>query len=220
MYGSGWLLTGLTALTQTPRLLLLACQAEREPGLAWYAARKRGGEQLLQSHPKLDWLVVRPPAVYGPGDKEMLPVFKAMSRGIAPVPGQIPARISLIHVNDLVTALITCLETPATRHQVLTLCDGQENGYDWRDMANLASTVWGRTVRLWQVPARLLDWVARINVYSARLTGRAPMLTPPKLRELRHPSWVVDNRAITEMTSWQPTIDLKKGLEILYKAEI
>ena len=41
------------------------------------------------------------------------------------------------------------------------------------------------------------------------------MLTPPKLRELRHPDWVVDNHAITETTGWQPSIDLQKGLEML-----
>ena len=136
------------------------------------------------------------------------------------MPGKTTARISLIHVNDLVAALITCLETAATRHRTLTLCDGRENGYNWRDVADLAGAEWGRTVRLWQLPARLLDLVAQINVYSARLTGRAPMLTPAKLRELRHPNWVVDNKAITEMTSWQPTIDLQKGLEMLHKAEI
>lgn len=220
IHGTRKLLEIVAALPQPPRLLLLSSLAAREPELSWYAASKRGGEALLQAHPEIDWLILRPPAVYGPGDKEMLPVFQAMSRGIAPVPGAITARISLIHVNDLVCALITCLETAATRHRTLTVCDGQENGYNWRDIANLASAEWGRTVRLWQVPARLLDWVAQINVASARLTGRAPMLTPPKLRELRHPNWVVDNNAITEATAWQPTIDLKKGLELLHKAEI
>ncbi len=218
--GTGRLLAAIETLSKQPRLLLLSSLTAREAELSWYARSKHRSEELLQCHSGINWLVLRPPAVYGPGDKEMLPVFQAMSRGIAPVPGKTTARISLIHVNDLVTAVIACLETDATRHQTLTLCDGRENGYNWRDMADVASIVWGRKVRLWQVPPGLLDSVAWINVQSARLTGRAPMLTPPKLRELRHSDWVVDNKAIAEVTSWQPEIGLQKGLEMLRKAEI
>ena len=96
----------MEAMPQPPRLLLLSSLAAREPELSWYAASKRGGEELLKTHTGLDWIVLRPPAVYGPGDKEMLPVFRAMSRGIAPVPGETTSRISLVHVNDLVMAVI------------------------------------------------------------------------------------------------------------------
>jgi nucleoside-diphosphate-sugar epimerase len=149
----------------------------------------------------------------------MLPVFRAMAQGIAPVPGAAGARISLIHVSDLVAAIITCLQTGTTSHRTLTLCDGKPGGYDWREMADLVAAVWGRKVRLWQIPRWLLDGVAWLNVHSAGLTGRAPMLTPAKLRELRHMDWVVDNAAITAATGWTPRIDLRRGLELLRKAE-
>jgi nucleoside-diphosphate-sugar epimerase len=193
--------------------------AAREAGLSWYAASKRAGEVLLDQYPALDWVVVRPPAVYGPGDTEMLPLFRAMARGIAPVPGAVTARTSLIHVSDLVAALVACLGTAAT-HQTHTLCDGQPGGYDWREMADLVAALCGRRVRLWQVPGWLLDGVARVNVRSARWTGRSPMLTPPKLRELRHPDWVVDNSGITAATGWVPAINLQSGLRQLFKAEL
>jgi nucleoside-diphosphate-sugar epimerase len=218
--GTDHLLSAITALDTPPRLLLLSSLAAREPRLSWYAASKRAGEALLDSHPGLDWLVLRPPAVYGPGDREMLPVFEAMARGIAPVPGDPAARISLIHVSDLVAAVIACLRSEATRQQTLTACDGKQNGYDWREMADLVGAAWGRKVRLWQVPGWLLDSVAWANLRSARLTGRSPMLTPPKLRELRHRDWVADNTLITASTGWGPLIGLREGLEQLRKAEL
>ncbi len=143
---------------------MLSSLAAREPNLSWYAASKRAGEALLAQRPDLDWVILRPPAVYGPGDREMLPVFQAMARGIAPVPGAATARISLIHVTDLVTAVIACLASGAARGQTLTLCDGKADGYDWRDMADLVAAVWGRKVRLWQVPRWLLDSAAWANV--------------------------------------------------------
>jgi nucleoside-diphosphate-sugar epimerase len=218
--GTRNVLDAINAQPTPPRLLLLSSLAAREPSLSWYAASKRAGESLLDSQPALDWLILRPPAVYGPGDKEMLPVFQAMARGIAPVPGDTKARISLIHVSDLVAAVIACLQCDATRHRTLTLCDGKPNGYDWREMADLVAAVWGRKVRLWQVPRWLLDSLAWANVRSAGLTGRSPMLTPAKLRELRHSNWVTDNELITASTGWEPAIGLRPGLEQLHKAEL
>lgn len=210
--GTAALVDALHRLTSPPRLLLVSSLAAREPRLSWYAGSKRAAETLLERESGLDWVILRPPAVYGPGDREMLPVFRLMSRGIATVPGAPEARLSLIHVDDLVSAMITCLCADGTRHRVLTLCDGKQGGYDWREIARIAGTVWGRRVHTWRVPAWLLDTVAVTNLRLAGITGRAPMLTPAKLRELRHRDWVVDNANITATTGWEPSIGLRRGL--------
>lgn len=218
--GTANLLAAVSSHAPAARLLMLSSLAAREPQLSWYAASKRGGELLLENAPDLDWVILRPPAVYGPGDREMLPVFQWMSRGIALVPGDPGARISLIHVSDLVAAIGACLCSAVCRHQTLTLCDGKPGGYDWRDMATIAEGVWARKIRLWRLPSWLLDSVAQANILGARITGAAPMLTPAKLRELRHPDWVVDNTAITANTAWEPRTGLRLGLQQLRKAEL
>ena len=192
---------------------MLSSLAAREPQLSWYAHSKRDGEKLLEQEPELDWVIVRPPPVYGPGDKEMLPIFQMMARGVATVPGSPAARTSLIHVSDLVTAITACLCSADANHQILPLCDGKADGYNWREMADTAAQVWSRKVRLWCVPPWLLNAVAALNSKMAAITGGAPMLTPPKLRELRHEDWVADNRAITAVTAWGPRIGLREGLE-------
>jgi len=213
--GTAALLKAVTALAHPPRLLLLSSLAAREPELSWYARSKLKAEELLYNNTTLDWVILRPPAVYGPGDREMLPIFQWMARGVAPVPGNPTARISLIHVEDLVTAIIACLESPAARHQILYACDGNSNGYNWSELTNIASSLWARHIRLWQVPPWLLDAAARVNMRLSAITGNAPMLTPSKLRELRHHDWVVDNSAVSASTGWEPEIDLKRGLETL-----
>lgn len=218
--GTAALLAAIKDQPKPPRLLMLSSLAAREPQLSWYAGSKRAAENLLAAEPGLDWIVLRPPAVYGPGDKEMLPIFQLMARGLAFVPGAIDARISLIHVADLVPAIIASLNSPTARHQTLTLCDGKVDGYDWHELAGMAGTTWSRPVRIFRVPHWLLDSIARVNVSLARLSGRAPMLTPPKLRELRHPDWVVDNQEITARTGWAPLISLHEGLEEIRKAEL
>ena len=213
--GTNALLKAVDFLTTSPRLLLLSSLAAREPELSWYAHSKREAEQLLQKSASLDWVILRPPAVYGPGDQEMLPIFQWMARGLVPVPGAPTARLSLIHVEDLVAAIIACLESSTTRHQVLYACDGKPEGYNWLELTAIASALWSRRIRMWQVPAWLLNAAARVNMWLSAVTGSAPMLTPPKLRELRHQDWVVDNAAVSISTGWEPKIDLKHGLDAL-----
>jgi nucleoside-diphosphate-sugar epimerase len=218
--GTENLLRAVAANAPDARLLLLSSLTAREPQLSWYGQSKADSEKLLADYPALDWVVLRPPAVYGPGDKEMLPVFQAMARGLATVPGSPDARASLIHVCDLVEAIIACLRSQQCRAQTLYLHDGQDGGYNWREMADIAGQVWQRRVRLWRVPRWLLDAVAKVNLALARRTGRAPMLTPAKLRELRHPDWTVDNDRISALTGWQPVIKLRQGLELLENSTV
>ncbi len=210
--GTGNLLAALGDAEGSPRLLLVSSLAAREPGLSWYAASKRAAERLLERTGSPDWIILRPPAVYGPGDREMLPVFRLMARGLAPVPGSPRARLSLIHVDDLAAAAVACLRSAASSRRILELGDGAPGGYDWSQLAEAVESVTGRRVRLWPVPAALLDGIARLNLGLSRATGRAAMLTPAKLRELRHPDWVVDNGPISEFTGWRPAVDLRSGL--------
>lgn len=210
--GTAALLQAVTAQADPPLVLLLSSLAAREPQLSWYAQSKREGEKLLEQCTNLQRIIVRPPAVYGPGDQEMKPIFEWMQRGIALVPGSPDARTSLVHVADLVDAIIACLRSDGALQQTFTPCDGKAQGYSWREMAAIGAQHFSRPVRLWQVPHWLLDGVAAAISRIAAVTGKAPMLTPPKLRELRHPDWVVDNEAITLATDWTPKIGLREGL--------
>ena len=212
--GTRNLLEASVARPQGVRLLLVSSLAAREPQLSWYAQSKREGENLVAESGG-DWCILRPPAVYGPGDEEMQSIFDAMRRGIAPVPGSPTARNSLIHVTDLASAMLACLQSREARGKVLYACDGKPNGYDWTELAAIAAEVYRRPVRSLRLPTPLLDAVAAINLALARLTGRAPMLTPGKLRELRFSDWVVDNTEITACTGWTPRVGLRQGLEAL-----
>ncbi|MFV8817809.1 NAD-dependent epimerase/dehydratase family protein [Haliea sp. E17] len=216
--GTARLLAAVQKLETSPRLLFLSSLAAREPQLSWYARSKSEAEALLGEAGDVDWLVLRPPAVYGPGDREMLPLLKLMARGLAPVPGSLDARFSLIHAQDLVRAVADGLAADVAG-QVLTLDDGHAGGYSWPELARIVEQLTGRPVRLLQVPEKLLDLVAGINVRTARLSGRLPMLSPGKLRELRYPDWVVDNAGIGCALGWRPAIGLAEGLAPLLRGD-
>jgi nucleoside-diphosphate-sugar epimerase len=207
------LLQALESQDTPPRLLSLSSLAAREPQLSFYAASKYKGEQaLVKKARRVAWDVLRPPAVYGPGDREMLPLFRAMARGIAPVPGALHARFSLLYVDDLAAAVLAWVRSGIADNGIFTLDDGRVGGYDWRDVAAIVGQVCRRRVRLLRVPAWALDFPAWVNRRASRLFGYAPMLTPEKLRELRHTDWVCDHAALHAATGWQPRILLQEGL--------
>jgi acyl carrier protein len=148
-----------------PRFIYLSSLAAREPGLSAYAASKHGGELAVAENPALsDWQILRPPAVYGPGDRATRSLFQQFARGRCPVPGRGQGRFSLIYVEDLADAVVALL-----RHRIppglYELHDGRPGGYDWSDMAAIAARAVGRPVR----PVRLSAPV--MTSTGSRLSG-------------------------------------------------
>ncbi len=211
--GAKRLVDALKAQPNPPAILAVSSLAAREPALSFYSASKFKLETMLQERASgLRWLALRPPAVYGPGDKELLPLFRVMAKGIAPVPGSADARFSMVFVDDLAAAVLAWLKTEQLSNGIFSIDDGRPGGYNWHDVANTVAGLCQRRVRLLPIPVGLFNIPARMNRLGAKLFGYAPMLTPEKLNELRHPDWVCDSQALTAATGWQPKIQLEEGL--------
>ncbi len=197
-----------------PSFLFLSSLAAREPHLSAYAASKRKGElQLAAEAGALPWVVLRPPAVYGPGDREILPLFRLMDKGIAPLVGDRRSRFSLLYVDDLSGAIQSLLEQTAWKQEVYELHDGTSGGYSWDEVMAVFSRLRARKLMRIYVPLPLLSLTARVNQVVLPLMGKQPMLTLGKMRELKHLNWVCDNRLITARIGWRPKVNLVEGLQ-------
>lgn len=205
------------AATRAPTcrcFLLISSLAAREPQLSDYAHSKRLGEQALAARAgRLVWAAIRPPAVYGPGDREMLPLFQGMARGVAAIPGSGDGRFSMIHVADLASAIVAWLGAKAESGAIYELDDGHA-GYDWDTVLGTAAEVLrdGAPIRRLRMPVPVLRFVAGANRLGARLFGYAPMLTPGKVRELTHADWAADGTAFMQATGWRPRVSFREGL--------
>ncbi len=199
----------------SPQFLLISSLAAREPHLSHYAASKREGEMMLaEKADKLFWTVFRPSAVYGPGDRELLPVFHWMQKGIAPIIGSGNGRFSLLYVEDLAEAIVQWLDRRSDPGCTYELHDGQPGGYFWHDVIDTFMRLrQGRSVVPIKIPPILVKLVSTLNLLAARVLGYAPMLTPGKVRELCHLNWVCDNTALNFATGWTPRILLAEGLQ-------
>jgi nucleoside-diphosphate-sugar epimerase len=211
--GTKNLLCAIAEQKQYPRFLLISSLAARQPELSWYAQSKYLSELQLSYYSQLRWTVFRPTAVYGPGDKELKPIFQAMYRGLLPVAGNIHGRFGLIHVYDLVAAIQAWLVSETPINGIFELDDGTSGGYSYQSLSVLAQQVWGRPVRCIAIPDLLIRNIALLNLWLARLFHYSPMLTPGKVNELQHNDWVCDNvPLISALPSWRPSIHLQDVL--------
>lgn len=197
-----------------PLFVSLSSLAAREPHLSHYAASKLEGEVVLERVAgEMPLTILRPPAVYGPGDREMLPLLlMMMRRGIAPVLGSGEARFSMLYVEDLASAIEQSLVAGDSGRGVFALHDGRVGGYTWSAVVELAAQERGRPVRKLAFPRGLLHGLGVVSHHWARLTGGAPMLTPGKVRELTHADWVCDNDAVSRALNWVPQVQFAEGL--------
>jgi fatty-acyl-CoA synthase len=196
-----------------PRLLHISSLAAREPHLSPYAASKRRGEQVLEvEFADLSWTIFRPPAVYGPGDREIRPLLAWLRRGVLFIPGNPAARLSLLHVSDLAAAVCTWRRCGRDTGRTFTLDDGHPGGYAWEDIQLCGSRLYNRRVFRIPIARSVLHVAAGINAVRRRMTGYRPMLTAGKIRELTHADWVCDCHELRAACGWQPQLDLAAGL--------
>lgn len=173
----------------TPRFVHVSSLSAREPGLSSYGASKRAGEEaVLAEQDALNAVVIRPPAVYGPGDKGTLPLIKELTRPVAAIPGRREARFSLIHGRDLARLIAGALEGPEQGlHEV---SDGKPGGYGWDDLVSAAAAFRGAPIRALFLPRAVPMVVAGAAEALAKLSGRPGMVNRGKVAELYHPDWV------------------------------
>lgn len=184
------------------RLVHVSSLAAREPELSNYSWSKARAETIVRAS-GLDWTIVRPPAVFGPGDTEMLDLFRMARRGVALLP---PAgRMSAIYVDELARLLgALAADRDASIGAVYEPDDGKPGGWSHRSFARAIGRAVGRShVSTLAIPATLLKAGGRLDPLLRR--GRAK-LTPDRARYIAHPDWVVAEGACPPGDLWRPEL--------------
>lgn len=192
-----------------PRIVFVSSLAAREPKLSAYGASKRKAERLVAAS-GLDWTIVRPPAIYGPRDREILELFKLAKRwGVVPMPPK--GRTSLIHVDDLARLLVELVPgSEGVSHKTFEPDDGRPNGWTHKEFAQAIGQAVGRKVWVPHLPEQLLRAVAKIDTTIRR--GRAK-LTPDRVGYMVHRDWVARRSAAVPASLWRPSIPTSEGLQ-------
>jgi 2-alkyl-3-oxoalkanoate reductase len=205
-------LQALTSQGAATPFLLISSLAAGRPELSDYARSKFLGEQVLRESAHPAWTILRPPAVYGPGDTLMLPILKMARRGLIARFGPRNQRLSLLYADDLASAVKAWLAAwPKCAGMTFSIDDGHEGGYDWPGIVHAAG---GSRYRAVGIPSPLLAGIARLNMIVAGMAGYSPLLSPGKVREMTQANWLCDNTAFVQATGWQPRTGLPSGIRL------
>ena len=161
-------------------------------------------------------VILRPPAVYGPRDRDLLEIFRWAKHGIKPVFGSHKKRLSVIYGPEVARAIVEATIAERTKGETYFVAD--PSVYRLSDVLDQLAELFGRrrtlSVRL---PAPLFYSIAGISELVS-LFGTAPaLLNLEKARDLLQPSWVCSPRKLEEHIGFRNQVSIRDGLESTIK---
>ena len=181
--------------------------------VSFYGKSKRIGEDLvLRAASRLPVTIIRPPVVYGPGDREVLRLFRLVKHHVVPMPGPVRAKLSVVFVEDLCRAIQDALERDHPSGSVFFVEDGV--AWTWASLGEAVAGALAVRARRIRLPAWTFSLASRANVAKRRLRRHPVLLTPDRIAEIRHANWLCSSRAIRERLSWEPRTPFTEGARL------
>jgi len=154
--------------------------------------------------------IIRPPAVYGPRDKDIYAFFQSVDGHFIPLSGFDRKVLSFVHVYDLVDGIIAAAENPKAAGQIYFISN--EEIYDWEQFGKLAGKIFGKWTLRIRIPHFVLYTVAAISESIARLQDRAALINIEKARDGVQANWLCSsNKARTEL-GFRTKLSLENGI--------
>ncbi len=175
-----------------------------------YGKSKLAAEEEVRHRVRTDFVILRPPAVYGPRDREFLRLFRSVKTHVRPGGNAARQPLSLVYVKDLAEVAVDCLTHPAATRGTYFVAspDVVTLGQMAAEIAALLDT--------WTLPAPLptpVLWAMCVaQEMVSRLTHRASVLSLQKFPELKAPGWVCDARRLRDELGCVCATSLRAGL--------
>jgi nucleoside-diphosphate-sugar epimerase len=187
-------------------------EEEKPKPVSWYGESKLESEREVLGYAKtFPVTILRPSAVYGPGDRETLLLFRMIKRGCLFAPGRLTRRFSLIHVDDLVAAIIGASQRDIASGEIFFL--SRSEVYSWEEIGRSIARALNKRYRQIRFPQWLAETAGMAGDLWAHLVGRPATINSQKVRELLEPSWICDSSKARASLGFCPAIDLETGIE-------
>ncbi|RDC55844.1 NAD(P)-dependent oxidoreductase [Pedobacter chinensis] len=175
-----------------------------------YGKSKALAETYLKNINNLPLLVFRPTAIYGPREREILMVIKAINRGFEVYMGDKEQKLSFVYVKDLAQIMISSLKSELI-HRTYNVSDG--NVYGRSSFSDNARAIMRKKTFKVKVPLQLIKGVAWSLEKAYKLIGKMPTLNIDKVNELTGVNWSCDIKNIKNDLGFSPRYQLQQGLE-------
>jgi nucleoside-diphosphate-sugar epimerase len=190
---------------------------ENEPPapITWYGKSKLIAEQKMREFSdKIPVTIIRPPAVYGPRDKDILNVFKFMKWGLNLKIGRAEQYVSLIYVKNLAYGIVEAMIHPDTDNEVFFLTDGKNLA--WSEVIDMLAKIMHKKYITLTLPFPVASIISTAIETITRMTGTVSILNRQKMLEVREKFWLCSSEKASGMFGYTPLFETYHGLEETY----
>jgi nucleoside-diphosphate-sugar epimerase len=180
--------------------------------LTAYGRSKLAGEAAVRDTAGIPWTIVRPPAVYGPNDREFLKMFALIRRGVAPVFGTGAQQLSLVCAPDLADAVVRA--GTATAAAGRTYHAAHAEVVTTRELALAIGAALGVRPFVIPVPGAVATPIVSAIGALAEARGRASVLNRDKMAEFLAPAWLLDVGAAERDLGWRAALGIAAGTRL------
>ena len=206
------------------RLVAISSQAAIGPGsvarpsreddaprpLTPYGRSKLAAETVVRSCARVPWTIVRPSSVYGPRDRQFLPVFRLASRGLFLQATDPATPFTFLYIDDLTRGVVLAAGDEHAAGRTMFL--GHPNPLTADELLRQLATVFGRRYRPRRVPGLALRAAALAGECSW-LLGLEPVLDRARLAELSAGGFVCTVERARELLGFTAAVPLPEGVE-------
>ncbi len=177
--------------------------------LTAYGRSKVEAERLVLGHPGISGVVLRPPAVYGPRDRDLLTFFKLARWGILPALGGADRRLQMVHATDVAEAVMAAAEGSATGIFHIA----EPTSYAWGEVLDRVARAVGRAGVRVRVPGAAVRAAAGVSELIGRMLRRPGIFDRDKASELLADAWLCETDAAFEAFGFRASVPLGEGLK-------
>lgn len=184
---------------------------ERKP-IEHYGKSKLEAELVVEAvGDELPWTIIRPPAVYGPGDVDNFELFRWAARRINLFYGNRARHLSAIYVDDLVRGIKEAALHEATRGKGYFLCDGRP--LTWEQYQQVIVEASGKRALLLDLPELCLDVAAVFGELATKLDQKPRLFNRQKALLGKQIAWTCSHTRARQDFDYRPLVDVKEGVQ-------
>ncbi|HAM38688.1 MAG: hypothetical protein A2474_05410 [Elusimicrobia bacterium RIFOXYC2_FULL_34_12] len=187
--------------------------AEPNP-VSEYGKSKLCGElEVLKFKDAMPIVILRPPAIYGPRDKDIFVFFEQVKKGFFFLPKK-EKLINISYVSDICDGIIAAAESKQTNGEIYFI--GDDTVYSWRKLGEVLTDVANPKTRMIRIPEFVFYVSALFSEVSALIKGKPALVSFDKLKEIKQNSWFFSADKAKKDFGYSPKISLEEGIKITY----
>jgi dihydroflavonol-4-reductase len=204
------LISSQTAAGPSPTATPITEETPSHP-LTTYGRSKRAAEEIvLGAKDRIPITIVRPPAVYGPRDKDIFEFFKTMRSGLQPVAGFGEKFVSLVHVTDLVRGIVLAAESPVAAGQTYFISSSRV--YGWDEIGKITRGVLGRKALTVRIPEWGIYTISTAAEFFSLFSSKPALLNLEKARDMVQDYWTCDAGKAKRDFGYEQEISAEAGI--------